>query len=62
MKRNKLLKYLRMHGCFLKREGAKHSLWQNPENGAIEAVPRHVELPDMLCKKIIRNLDLPRIN
>ena len=30
MKRNALLKHLRLHGCVLKREGRSHSLWLNP--------------------------------
>lgn len=27
MKRNELLRHLRRHGCYLKREGGAHSLW-----------------------------------
>lgn len=38
MKRNELLRYLRTHGCFLKREGSKHSLFQNPNYGVVEAI------------------------
>jgi mRNA interferase HicA len=34
MKRSTLLQHLRKHGCTLKREGASHSLWTNPTNGA----------------------------
>jgi len=56
MKRNELLKILRRYGCYLKREGANHSLWISPINGATEAIPRHVEIPEMLAKKIIKNL------
>lgn len=50
MKRHVLLKHLRRHGCYLKREGGEHSLWGNPVNGVIEAVPRHVEIPDKLVR------------
>ena len=56
MKRNDLLKILRRNACYLKREGANHSLWISSINGATEAIPRHVEIPDKLAKKIIRNL------
>ena len=49
MKRKALLKYLRKHGCFLKREGASHSLWSNPNTGEVEAVPRHTEIADRLA-------------
>lgn len=61
MKRGALLRHLRRHGCFLKREGAAHSLWSNPATGAVEAIPRHVEVPDLLARKICRNLSVPVI-
>ena len=54
MKRNNLLKHLRFNGCYLKREGASHSLWCNPQTGHSEAVPRHTEIPNRLAKKICR--------
>jgi mRNA interferase HicA len=31
----------------------------NPTNGAVEAVPRHTEIPNVLAKKICRNLGIP---
>ena len=61
MKRESLLRHLRKHGCYLKREGARHSLWCNPKTGHIEAVPQHTEIPDMLAKKICRALFVPEI-
>lgn len=61
MKRKDLLRHLRRYGCYLKREGATHSLWTNPNTGWIEAVPRHVEIPNRLVRKICRNLSLPEI-
>jgi mRNA interferase HicA len=59
VKRSALLRHLRRHGCVLKREGAAHSLWTNPANGLVEAIPRHTEIPNMLAKKICRNLGIP---
>jgi hypothetical protein len=59
VKRSALLRHLRRHGCVLKREGAAHSLWTNPANGSVEAVPRHTEVPDTLARKIFRNLGIP---
>ena len=59
MKRSRLLRHLRRHGCHLKREGSAHSLWTNPKTGAIEAIPRHVEIPDTLAGKICRRLSVP---
>ena len=56
MKRRSLLRLLRRSGCVLKREGRSHSLWMNPASGAVEAVPRHAEIPERLARKICRNL------
>jgi len=59
MKRTALLRHLRKHGCFLKREGSAHSLWCNPNTGDVEAVPRHTEIADRLARKICRGLSVP---
>ena len=59
MKRTALLRLLRKHGCFLKREGSAHSLWCNPNTGEVEAVPRHSEIADRLARKICRGLSVP---
>jgi len=57
MKRKDLEKKLRIAGCYLKREGGSHSLWINPKNGVIEAVPRHKEIKEPLANKILNNLN-----
>jgi len=44
VKRGDLLRHLRRHGCYLKREGTSHSLWCNPATGAVEAIPRRTEI------------------
>jgi len=54
MKREDLLRHLRLHGCYLKREGGSHSLWTNPVNGAMQAVPRHTEIAEMLARSICK--------
>ena len=59
VKRSALLRHLRRHGCYLKREGSAHSLWINPNTGAVQAVPRHVETPNLLAKKICKALAIP---
>ena len=61
MKLNALLKHLRRHGCYFKREGRSHSLWTNPATGETEAVPRHAEVPNVLAHKICRGLSVPEI-
>jgi predicted RNA binding protein YcfA (HicA-like mRNA interferase family) len=61
VKRGDLLRHLRQHGCYLKREGASHSLWINPRTGHTEAVPRHTEIANALARKICRALGIPEI-
>jgi predicted RNA binding protein YcfA (HicA-like mRNA interferase family) len=56
MKRRDLERKLRIVGCYLKKEGGSHSLWMNPKNGVIEAIPRHKEIKEPLAKKILKNL------
>jgi mRNA interferase HicA len=55
-----LLRHLRQNGCVLKREGGSHSLWMNPATGAVEAIPRHTEIANVLANKICRNLGVPK--
>jgi predicted RNA binding protein YcfA (HicA-like mRNA interferase family) len=57
MKRRNLEQKLRIAGCYLKREGKSHSIWVNPKNGVIEAVPRHNEIKEPLAKRILKNLN-----
>ena len=61
MKRNALLKHLRVHGCELIREGSSHSWWGNPERNLRSTVPRHTEIKDQLARKICKDLGVPKI-
>lgn len=56
MKRSHLVRHLRRHGCELLREGARHSWWWNPALNKRSAVPRHVEIKDVLARKICKDL------
>ncbi|HHK41325.1 MAG TPA: type II toxin-antitoxin system HicA family toxin [Planctomycetaceae bacterium] len=38
MKRRLLVRHLESHGCYLLREGGKHSVYVNPENNRTTAV------------------------
>jgi mRNA interferase HicA len=58
MKRKKLLQHLREQGCELLREGGRHSWWHNPQLNKRTAVPRHVDINDLLAKKICKDLGL----
>ncbi len=59
MKREALLRHLRRNGCVVRSEGKEHSLWENPQTGHAEAVPRHVEVSNLLAKRICRELSIP---
>jgi len=58
MKREDLLRHLRINGCYLKREGGSHSLWVNSATGAMQAVPRHTEIVEMLARSICKRLGI----
>ena len=59
MKRRDLLRHLAAQGCTLIREGARHSVFQNPREGVTSTVPRHNEINDYLARKICRDLRIP---
>jgi mRNA interferase HicA len=59
MKRRDLISHLMNEGCVLHREGTKHSLFLNPENGHIATLPRHREIEILLARKVCRQLDIP---
>ena len=58
MNRFKLLKYLKAEGCVLFREGARHSVFHNPESNRTSTIPRHNEINDFLAKKICKDLGI----
>ncbi|MFC2016821.1 type II toxin-antitoxin system HicA family toxin [Chloroflexota bacterium] len=59
MKRRDLTNYLIKEGCVLYRDGAKHAVFLNPENGHLTTVPRHREIDIFLARKICRQLAIP---
>jgi predicted RNA binding protein YcfA (HicA-like mRNA interferase family) len=59
MKRRDLIRHLESHGCRLLREGGRHSVYVNPANGQVSAVPRHNEIGEGLVRKICRDLGIP---
>ena len=44
MKRGHLLRHRRRYGCVLYREGKEDTLWENPQTGHTEALPRCPEI------------------
>ena len=59
MKLTDLVRYLRSQDCELLREGSRHSWWRNRSSNKRTAVPRHNEIPDLLAKKICKDLGVP---
>ncbi|MFV0268677.1 MAG: type II toxin-antitoxin system HicA family toxin [Draconibacterium sp.] len=59
MKRQKLIKHLTRYGCFLLREGSKHSVFHNPHSGKLSTVPRHPDIKQFTAEKICKDLDIP---
>lgn len=58
MKRLDLIRHLEAHGCYLLREGGRHSVYVNPRVGKSTTVPRHREVNDYLARKICQDLDV----
>ena len=58
MKRRDVVSHLINEGCVLHREGARHMIFLNPENGYMATVPRHREIEDLLARKIFRQLGI----
>lgn len=58
MKRTKLIKYLSKNGCYLLREGGRHSIYFNPISEKITAIPRHPEIKQFIAEKICKDLDI----
>ena len=61
MKRTKLIHHLLSNGCVLKREGGNHTIFFNPKTGKKSALPRHIEIGDILCNEICKHLEIQRI-
>lgn len=61
MKRLKFIAYLNFHKCILIREGARHSIFYNPENEKTSSVPRHSEINSFLARKICKDLGISMI-
>ena len=58
MKRRDLLDYMERQGCVMRREGAKHTIFFNPDNGHVATIPRHREIESNLVRKICHQLGI----
>jgi len=59
MKRRELERHLAEHGCRLLREGARHSVFYNPQENLTSTIPRHKEIDEFLARKICPDLKIP---
>ena len=58
MKKQAFVGHLKQNGCYLLRQGRNHEWWENRSTGKRSAVPRHIEIPNILANKICRDLDI----
>jgi mRNA interferase HicA len=58
MKRIKLIKHLSKSGCYLLREGGRHSVYFNPASGKVSTVPRHPDVKQFTAEKICKDLGI----
>ncbi len=58
MKRVDLMRHLEEQGCVLLRDRGKHTVYVNPVNNQVTAVPRHREVNNFLARKICRDLGI----
>jgi mRNA interferase HicA len=58
MKRIDLIRHLENCGCRLFREGSRHTIYKNPQNGQMTSIPRHREIKKNLAKKICDDLGI----
>jgi len=61
MKRQDLIRHLEKNGCKLLREGKRHSIYYNPLTKKQSVVGRHVELSDILCLKVCKQLEIESV-
>jgi len=60
MKLVDLLRHLAKCGCLFVREGGNHTVYRNPANGRMTAIPRHREVKEFLARKICDDLGIAR--
>lgn len=58
MKRVDLIRHLEQQNCYLLRDRGRHSVYVNPANNQVSAVPRHREINDFLARRICRDLGI----
>lgn len=60
MKRRDLIRHIESYGCELLREGGNHTVYVNRAEKKVSTIPRHREIDENLCKKICKDLAIPK--
>lgn len=60
MKRTDLIRYLEKRGCEFLREGGDHTVFVNRTDKKVSTIPRHREIDENLCRRICKDLGVPR--
>ena len=60
MKANELVRLAKKYGCHIKRHGAEHDIWINPQTGQTARIPRHQskDVATGTAQSIIKDLGL----
>lgn len=61
MKRGDLIRHIERHGCVIRREGKRHTIYENAMKDGEAAIPRHLEIRNYLARAICDELGVPRI-
>ncbi len=59
MKLRDLIRRIADEGAVFVRHGSDHDWYRNVITGAMDAVPRHREIPERLAERIIKRLSAP---
>jgi predicted RNA binding protein YcfA (HicA-like mRNA interferase family) len=60
MKRIDLIRFLEGNGCEFLREGGDHTVYVNRREKKVSTIPRHRELDENLCRRICKDLGIPK--
>ena len=60
MKRRDLIRHLEKYRCEFLREGGDHTVYVNRGEKKVSTIPRHREIDENLCRKICKDLAIPK--
>ena len=60
MKRRESIRHIERNGCEFLREDGDHTVYVNRMERKVSTIPRHREIDESLCKKICKDLGIPK--